>query len=90
MRAKMTPQNAQILALKGLGFLANSEGALARFSELSGAGENELRERTGEPEFLTAVVDFLLSDEQLLTQFCEDESIDARDIHLARHVLAGE
>lgn len=89
MRPKMTPANAEILALKGLAFLANSDEPLDRFMALSGAGADELRERAGEPEFLAAVMDFLLSDEQLLTAFCGDASIDPRDLQIARQALPG-
>jgi len=89
MPAKLTPKNAEILALKGLAYLANSDGPLDRFMALSGAGADELRERAGEPEFLAAVMDFLLSDEELLVAFCEDASIDPRDMQMARMALPG-
>jgi hypothetical protein len=89
MPPKMTPKNAEILALKGLAFLAHSEGPLDRFMALSGAGADELRDRAGEPEFLAAVMDFLMSDEELLVTFCEDASIDPRDLQMARMALPG-
>jgi hypothetical protein len=34
-------------------------------------------------------MDFLLSQEALLTRFCEDESLDSKTIHLARRALPG-
>jgi hypothetical protein len=89
MPPKMTPETAEILALKGLAFLANSEGPLDRFMALSGAGIDDLRERAGEPAFLAAVMDFLMSDEALLTAFCEDASIDPRELQIARMALPG-
>ncbi|HEY7978121.1 MAG TPA: DUF3572 domain-containing protein [Rhizomicrobium sp.] len=89
MRPKMTPANAETLALKGLAFLANSDEPLDRFMALSGAGADELRERAGEPEFLAAVMDFLLSDEALLTTFCDETSIDPRELQMARQALPG-
>ena len=85
----MTPQAAQTVALKGLAFLVNSDGPLDRFMALSGIGPGELRERAGDPEFLAAVMDFLLSDEQLLTSFCDDASIDPRQLQMARQALPG-
>jgi hypothetical protein len=85
----MTPANAEILALKGLAFLVNSDEPLDRFMALSGAGADELRERAGEPEFLAAIMDFFLSDEVLLTIFCDDASIDPRDVLTARLALPG-
>lgn len=89
MRTKMTPAAAEILALKGLGFLANSDAPMDRFMGLTGIGLGELRERAGEPEFLAAVMDFLLSDEALLTTFCEDTSTDPWDLQAARQALPG-
>jgi len=89
MRSKMTSTNAETLALKALGFLANSPGALERFAQVSGIGTGEMRDRAAEPEFLGAILDFLLSEEDLLTQFCESESVEPREIHLARYALPG-
>jgi len=85
----MTSDAAETIALKALAYLANREDALTRFMALSGAGMAELRERAGEPDFLAGVTDFLLGDEELLTGFCEAETLDARSVHMALHVLAG-
>ena len=85
----MTPASAEILALKGLAFLANSDAPLDRFMAITGAGAGELRERAGEPEFLAAVMDFLLSDEALLMSFCDIASIDPRELQMARQALPG-
>ncbi|HXC56214.1 MAG TPA: DUF3572 domain-containing protein [Rhizomicrobium sp.] len=85
----MTPQSAQTLALKALGFVANSQGGLERLMELSGLDLPTLRERAGEPEILASLLDFLLADEGLLVDFCDAEKIDARAVHMARHVLGG-
>lgn len=89
MRPKMTLANAEIMALKGLGFLVNSGAPMDRFLALTGTDARELRHRAAEPEFLAAVMDFFLSDEALLTVFCEDASIDPQDIQIARQALPG-
>ncbi|MGN6514993.1 MAG: DUF3572 domain-containing protein [Rhizomicrobium sp.] len=60
-----------------------------RFMALSGVGPGDLRARAGEPEFLAAVMDFLLSDEVLLTGFCDDASIDPKALQIARQALPG-
>lgn len=60
-----------------------------RFMALSGIGIDELRVRADEPDFLAAVMDFLLSDEALLTRFCEDASIDPKDLQMVRQALPG-
>jgi hypothetical protein len=89
MALKPTPDHAATIALKALGYLADFEQELNRFLDLSGASAETLRARIEEPEFLGAVLDFLLTHEELLVGFCDATSIPARDVHMARHVLAG-
>jgi hypothetical protein len=89
MAPKATPDQAATLAINALGYLVNFEPELNRFMELSGARAETLRERVDEPEFLAAVLDFLLTNEELLIRFCETASVDARAVHVARHMLAG-
>ncbi len=85
----MTLETAQTIALKALGFVAGSEGALDRLMELSGLDRLTLRDRAGETEVLASLLDFLLSDEQLLVDFCNGESLDPKAVHMARHLLGG-
>jgi hypothetical protein len=89
MALSMNPDQAAILALKGLAFLVNSPEALDRFLHLSGVGPETFRERADEPEFLVSVLDFMLTNEELLTEFSSDAEVDVRAVHIARHVLAG-
>jgi hypothetical protein len=89
MRHSMNQKSAEILALKGLAFLANAPDSLERFLALSGINPAELRERAEEPEFLAALLDFLMTDEPLLTTFCETERLDAQVLHSARRALPG-
>jgi hypothetical protein len=89
MRRRPTTDEAQILALKALGFIVNSEETLERFMALSGVDGATLRGRAAEPEMHVAVLDFLLADEGLLVDFCETASLDAQTVHLARYVLGG-
>jgi uncharacterized protein DUF3572 len=80
---------AETVGLKALTFLAGSPDAFGRFLTLSGIDSDSLRQRAGEPECLAAVLEFLLGNEELLTQFCEGESVDARTVHLASVRLGG-
>jgi hypothetical protein len=90
MALRMTPDQAQTLALKALAFLANSEGALQRLMDQSGLDVGTLKARVGDADMQVSLLDFLLSDEELLTNFCDEDSTDSRTVHLARHVLNGE
>jgi hypothetical protein len=84
----MTPENAEILALEGLGWLAGDDDAIQRFLNLSGMDAAALRDAAGSPETGVAVLDFLLANEDLLLRFCEDAAISPKQLHLARHRLA--
>jgi hypothetical protein len=83
----MTRVAAETLGLKALTWLAARPDALARFFSVSGLGAIDLRARASEPDLLAAVVDYLLSQEALTIEFCEEEAIASRDLHLAQHVL---
>ena len=85
----MTPENAEILALNGLGWLAGEPEDLNRFLNLSGLGVEDLRDSAGTPEMSVAILDFLLANEPLLLRFCDSADVRPKDLHLARHVLGG-
>jgi hypothetical protein len=85
----VTPDEAEILAINALTFLAHSPEDLDRFVTLSGIMPQDLRARAGDPEILAAVLDFMLSDDSRVTAFCEEVGIDPRDLHAARRALPG-
>ncbi len=84
-----TADRAATLALGALVFLVASEPAMERFFDQTGLAPASLRERADEPDFLVSILDFLLSDEELLLRFCDDFEVDVRTVHMARHVLTG-
>jgi hypothetical protein len=86
----MTPENAEILALEGLGWLAGEEDGIQKFLDQSGIDVATLRQAAGNPETSVAILDFLLAHEDLLMRFCESASVSPKDLHLARHRLGGE
>jgi hypothetical protein len=88
MAGRTTSPDAETLALKALTFLACSPDDLARFLNLSGIAPADLRARAGDRDVLAGTLDFLLSHEQLLTRFCESETVDAKAVHLARAGLS--
>ena len=89
MKVAMTRDKAETLALDALAYLAADADAFGRFADLSGLDPKSAAARAGEPDFLASVLDFLLTDEVLLACFCDDASIDPRQVHLARHLLSG-
>ena len=74
---------AETLGLNALAFVVASPDALSRFMGLSGIDATTLRERATQPEVLAAVLDFLLTNEELLTAFCREQAIEPRQVHLA-------
>jgi hypothetical protein len=89
MSGSMTAENAEILALEGLSWLASDPEGLQRFLDLSGLDLETLRQGAGSREMGLAVLDFLLGHEELLLHFCENAAVDPKDLHLARHRLGG-
>jgi hypothetical protein len=89
MRPNLRHPDAETVALKALAWLMNSESSRDRFLNETGAVTLNLRESALQPEFLGAVMDFLMSDEVLAAGFCEDESLSAEALFLARHALPG-
>ncbi|MEM7523875.1 MAG: DUF3572 domain-containing protein [Pseudomonadota bacterium] len=68
----MTPDAAEIIAVRALGWIAGRDELSGAFLGASGASADELRARATDPEFLGFVLDFLLADEDALLAFCED------------------
>ncbi|MDE2135066.1 MAG: DUF3572 domain-containing protein [Alphaproteobacteria bacterium] len=89
MRERMTPDRAETIGLNGLAFLAGRSGHLERFLAASGMDTPSLRERTQDPDVLRAVLDFVLTDDVLVADFCREQNLDARDVHMAHRVLGG-
>jgi hypothetical protein len=87
MRERMTRERAETIGLDGLAFLAGLPEWLERFLRLSGLELPVLRARASDPDFLRAVLDFLLTEDVLVTDFCKEQNLDARDIHMAHRVL---
>ena len=89
MHSPKTPENAEILALEGLGWLAGDQDGIQRFLDQSGIDADTLRQAADSPEMAVAVLDFLLANEDLLLRFCESAAISPKALHLARHRLGG-
>jgi len=71
MRSTLTQESAETLAFQALGWLAGDEDRFARFLALSGLDAGTLRAVADSRDTARAVLDFLLSDEALLLDFCE-------------------
>ena len=85
----MQRDEAEILALKALTYLAGLDEMMDRFSALSGMGPGDILERAQDPEMLAGILEFYLFVEALLTEFCEAHEIDPEAPAQARRALPG-
>ena len=84
-----TGEQAEALALRALAFLAGDEDRFHRFLLSTGATAEDVRQRAAEPEFLSGVIDHLLTDEALLVAFAEDAALEPSSVAAARYRLPG-
>ena len=80
---------AEIIALKVLGFLAGEPDRLQRFMDLSGLDVAAIRASASEPAFLGGLLDHLLSDQSLLLIFAEKHGLKPERITQLRRKLPG-
>lgn len=85
--AKLSLEDAEVIALKALGFLANDTTRLNRFLALSGVGHQDIRAAAARPDFLAGLLQHLLEDESLLLAFTADHELDPRLPALAAEIL---
>lgn len=85
----LTREQAEILALRGLAYLAGDAHRLGGFLAVSGVAPDDIRGAAGDPAFLGAVLDHILADEPLLLSFCEDEHLTPEAPAIARARLPG-
>ncbi len=72
-----------------IAFLGETEGMLQRLSLESGLMPQQLRDDMTDPEVQAGIVDFLLNDETLLIQFCENHRVSPLEIWKIRLKLPG-
>lgn len=85
----MKQEAAETLALRALGWLAGNDELFAVFLGSTGASAGSLAEAAGQPEFLAAVLDFLLMDDAWVVAFCESEGLAYALPQQARAALPG-
>jgi hypothetical protein len=80
---------AEALALQAVAMIAADEDLLPRFLALTGCGLDELRARLAESEFLGAVLDFVLENDETAEKLAELAGILPEILLLARSKLPG-
>lgn len=85
----MSPDEAETTALRALAWLLANEDLLPVFLGATGAGPDDLRARAADPEFLGAVLDFLVMDDAWVIGFCTDAGLPFDRPVAARAALPG-
>jgi hypothetical protein len=86
---RLSYEEAEAIAIRGLTFLAGEPDALGRFLALTGIGPADLRRAAAEDGFLAGVLEFFLEDEALLLAFVTHANLRPTIVAAARHVLGG-
>ena len=86
---KLEREQAEAVALEALTYLAQDPDRFACFLVQTGTGPEQIRERYCDPEFLSGVLDYFLSDEALLITFVEEQGREPLLLAAARRVLPG-
>lgn len=88
-KTKNYGEEAEIIALNALGFLAADSERLQRFMDLSGLDVDAIRAGAASATFLGGILDHLLADESLLLVFAEEQHLRPERIAELRRKLPG-
>lgn len=88
-RTPLAPEVAEAVAIQALSFIAREPERLGRFLAVTGIGPAEIRTASREPGFLAGVLEYLISDEALLTAFAADAGLRPDDPAKAHAALGG-
>ncbi len=86
---QISQEQAELIAIKGLQYLAGDEEQLGRFLALSGCDPKDLRENAGDSGFLAGILEYYLGNEPTLLAFCEAHKINPENIMAAQYRLQG-
>jgi hypothetical protein len=78
---------AEGIATQALAFIADDPTRLGRFLAESGLGPENVRQAARDPNFLPAILDFILSHEADLLEFAVGIGIDPKYVEVARKAL---
>ncbi len=78
---------AEIVAVQALGFIAGEPERLGLFLAESGLGPETLRTAARDPQFLRAVLDFVMRDDATVKAFADTVQLHPTNIAAARQVL---
>jgi hypothetical protein len=84
----LTDEEAELIAVAGLSYLAAERERIGRFLAVTGLGPENLRAASRDRQFYPALLDYLLANENDLLAFAEEMNLDPARIRAARDRLA--
>ncbi len=85
----MQHEQAEVIALKGLAWLAGNDELCPIFLGASGGSVDDLRERATDPAFQAAVLEFITMDDTWVIDFCDSAGLGYDQPLRARYALPG-
>jgi len=85
----MTKDNAETFALNALAWIMGQDDMVGVFLGSTGASIDDLKNNAAKPEFLGAVLDFVLMDDAWVIKLSQDMGTPADHVMQARAVLPG-
>lgn len=85
----VSAQRAEIIALRALAWLLGNDDLRGVFMGATGVGEDDLRTRAQDAEFLASVLDFLMMEDTWIAGFCDAEGLACQEVPAARMALPG-
>ncbi len=85
----MNHDRAELIAILALEFIGGEAGRWEAFSRQTGLQADDVRRMAGEPEFLAAILAWLLKDDSLVQVFCGHNSLEPTLPARAHAVLSG-
>ena len=82
-------EDAVEIAIQCLTFISKDMDRLGKFLALSGVGPEKIRESAQDLTFLGGVLDFMLSDEEMLVEFAAWAELDPSAPAASRRFLPG-
>lgn len=89
MREKTASADPEVLALRAFGCIAADPDRLQRFLALTGLQPETIRGAAARPDFLAALLDYVVCDEPLLVAIAGEIGVRPEEIAAAQRRLAG-
>lgn len=85
----MNSERAVLIGLQALGWLASQDEHWPVFLGATGAAASDARDRAQDPTFLSSVLEFLTSSDEMVMVFCDEVGLKYEDPLHARYALPG-